>query len=109
MFKFGSRFARGVRAPTQRRTQLNLDRSMSEPTDRNFSISTNLSALARLVAAQLPSKLAALRELIQNADDALQLREFRDQAFGTASGRITVNADSIARRLSVADNGIGTR
>ena len=50
-----------------------------------------------------------LRELVQNAFDAIRIQQFIDQQAGSAqtSGKVTIHWDSQERVLSVEDNGTG--
>jgi len=48
-----------------------------------------------------------IKELIQNANDAIALRVMRDTTFSESQGRISISIDHDRRHFSVADNGIG--
>jgi len=78
---------------------------MPDATER-FEMQANFEGLVQLLARNLYSSSDAfVRELVQNAHDAIRLREQRQPGFG--GGRIEIEARPGARELVFRDNGLG--
>lgn len=82
---------------------------MPEERPRSAKLRVDLVETLRALGQGLyPRKELILRELIQNASDALQLRVASQPGF-LPQARITLEVDGPAAKLSVSDNGIGMK